>query len=453
MSAALAGSDSSFIKSSESIFVNPAGLAPSSKKHRKIFGKSDFAIHYSMQNNSLMAPYIEDKTSTGTNNKSAYSISLRLGTKKSDWSLGVGYYTPGTLNTDFSSLDYSSIEPNYSGKVSSYSQFLGISEFSAGLGYKLLKWVDIGIAWRYAFYQSTIKETKLIELASKEVGTLANVPNGLYFLQENEFSNLSGTNNTGYLFGLQIGPESKIWGIGVSYRTKMIIRLTGNFSGMITSPGVNQTNTILTLLGYAPDASASSDQILERDFFWETALPSRVAISAHIAPQNFGIFFEYTMTNYSEIQQINVDGQYSLPSSVVGSNYSQNMLTFESIPTLWKNEQSIKVGLKYFITENWALMGGYLMSTAVSNPTYIRLIDPPNGPTKTYSFGTSLNYQSWKLIIAYLMSSSNSEVTIDDANIETPKTFNSTYSTLNPTNGTLTQVGTILMLGLRYTFF
>lgn len=450
--AGVAGSDSSFVKSSESLFINPAGLAPSSKKHRKIFGKSDVSLHMGQHSISQTAPYITDNTTSGKGTLSPIGATLRIGSKKSAWSLGLGYFNPAGSNLEYSQLDYSVINPKLTTPgVESFA--LNISEFSAGIGYNIAKWLDIGVAWRYGLFKSEINDSKLIELSSPSVGQIVGVNNGLQFQHQRKFSNLVGSNNTGYLIGIQLGPESKVWGLGLTYRTKMIVRLTGQYSGVISSPGVSDTNAILALLGHSADATKITDSITKRDFFWESAYPSKMALSTHVVLTKFGLFFEYSQTNYSEVAQIILDGEYYLPASVVGTTLSQTKNVFESYPTNWANEQSIKFGAHYYLMDAWVLRLGYELSSAVTNAQSVSLLDPPSASSKTITFGTSLKYNNWQLSIAYANSSSLYESGLEDENINRPVTINGVYSSIDYPSGSWNRKVTKMQFSLTYTFF
>ncbi|MGE0528109.1 MAG: OmpP1/FadL family transporter [Bdellovibrionales bacterium] len=221
-----------------------------------------------------------------------------------------------------------------------------VTELSAGVGYKLLDNLKLGLAWRVS-----MADAKFSFVKRGAGGSVTNLT----------VSELQDTNFTGFKLGAQ-WDVSEATKVGFTYRSKVKFLAEGNAEGNLL------TTSVTPLAEHTVDAA--------------TQFPMAAALGAqHDLNADWRILGEYVWTNYSEVDSITLTDK--TPAGAF--NYSSK------IQQDWKDQHNIRLGGEY-LALTWPIRFGYVWTSQVTSDDYARAAFTPPGMAHTFTAGTGTDF-------------------------------------------------------------
>lgn len=361
------------IKGSDSIYYNPAGLVNSSE-----FG--EFVFNLSQSSSTVKGPVVPssnvllagptvssftyaEKKETSNNGASiipgvTYSMKLT-----DSLSLGLGYYAVGGVKANYEDVDFA--PRSFKAKVSSD---VVITEFAAGLGYKVSDSFRLGAALRYTMTNASFNSMGYTTSAS-----------GVAAITALEVKDIKAAQLDSVRLGAQYDLSESVK-LGFTLRTETKLNGTGKASGKANACGAAVVSGVTN-----PCAAVVDLNIAEVDAKVETSLPMALGLSTEIKLSEAWKFFgEYVFTQYSKIEKVVVDGTIT-----VGSTSAE----ITDIDLKWKDQHNLKLAGEY-TGISWPVRFGYVWTSQVSNTEYARASFTPPGAASTYTLGTGHEFQA-----------------------------------------------------------
>ncbi|MCB0371304.1 MAG: outer membrane protein transport protein [Bdellovibrionales bacterium] len=353
-----AGVGSPGIKGSDAIYYNPAGLVNSAEM-------GEFAFNLSNSTSTFKGPIVPNSTvymagpsvSAFTNAEkqetSATANSLIPGVtysmKLSDsLSYGIGYYAVGGTRANYENIDFA--PRSFKAKVGSE---ITISEFAAGIGYKMSEALRLGLALRYTMIDANFSSVSYTTSSSR-VGAITNM----------EVKDLKTATLDSVRLGAQYDLSEDVK-LGFMIRTETKMDGTGKASGT-SNAYVSASNAVVNI------------PISEVDAKVETVLPMAIGLGTEMKLSDAWKFFgEYVFTQYSRIDKVSISGTIS----VAGTPKS-----LEDIQQKWKDQHVIKLAGEYSGI-SWPVRFGYIWTSQVTDAEYARASFTPRGVAATYNLG------------------------------------------------------------------
>lgn len=362
--AGVAGVATPGVKGSDSLFYNPAGLVNSSEFGEFVFNLSQTSSTSKgpvvPRSNVLMAgPTVSSFTNAEKQESASNAGSLVPGVTYSmrlsdSLAFGLGYYAVGGTRVKYEDVDFA--PRTFKAKVGSE---ITITEFAAGLGYKVNEAFRLGMSLRYTMTDAAFSSMGYLTSGSN-VTTLINLD-----VKDIKVSKLDS---------VRLGAQ---YDFSEDIKFGMMIRTETKLSGKAKASGsANTCNTGCT--------AVVPLTIAEVDANVETLLPLAVGLGTEIKISDAWKFYgEYVFTQYSKIDKVVVDGTIT-----VGTTNSE----ISDIDQKWKDQHNLKLAGEY-TGISWPVRFGYVWTSQVSDADYARASFTPPGAAATYTLGTGQEFQ------------------------------------------------------------
>jgi long-chain fatty acid transport protein len=374
--APLGGAATAAVRGAESVFFNPAGLGGISGR--------EMTLDASPTSAQFSGPVATTKVETGEQTFSPVAGAFFATGITDQLGFGLGVYSSAGANSSYTDLDYSGAQMGLSSDESSLVDLSNYSdafdllkpdigtelkfiEFSPALGFKLSDSLRVGVAWRALLVSGALHSGKVKEASAPVNAVLVNALLG----------DLSGTSLTGWRAGLQYTPADD-FGLGLSVRGPMSFTLEGTTSGVVEAGSQSWPEVY---------------DLQEGEVTAKTGLPLQASAGAFV---KFGghwtLFPEYTFTQYSSNQKIELSGSVILPDELTGEEVALSDLMLE-----WKDQHSAKLGVQYDWSDRTAIRAGYIYTTAVPPADRSRATSSAPGVTQTITVGLGFSNLDWGL--------------------------------------------------------
>lgn len=361
----VAGSAAAGVSGSDSIFYNPAGLVNSPELGDITLNLSSTTVQFKgpvvpKANVVSPGPTVAQFTNANKQESSKTSSSVIPGVTYSmklneAWSYGLGYYVVGGARTEYENIDFA--PRNYKAKIG--SQII-ISEFSAGVGYKVSDAMRLGLGLRYTMIDAAFSSIGYSTSGANVVG-ITNV----------DIKDIKAANLDSVRLGMQYD-MSENTKIGLVIRTETKLNKAAKASG---TANVCTDGTCSAVANLA---------IAEADVKVDTMLPMAINLGVeHKLADTWTLFGELVHTQYSKIEKVDLDG-----SVTVGTTSSP----LPDIDQKWKDQLNVKLAAQYSGMA-WPVRFGYNYTNEVSNKQYARASFTPPGVAATYTLGTGQEFK------------------------------------------------------------
>lgn len=357
--AAQAGAVVGEITGSDALYFNPAGLTTGQSNQTELsLNFSPTFSHFEGQHSSSAnaasnGPYTKTKMgfSPVAGFTAAYQLSPKLG-------LGVGYYVSGGTKSKYENLDYSGISAQYDTLKPTVQTNLAVTEAALGLGYEVAPGLKIGAAWRVIMVNAAFASSSIAG------GNLLNL----------KIDDLKDTRFNAFKVGAQYMSPEKTWGIGTQFRSPVKFIAKGEGSGFAETlaPGVG----ILTTGGGKVDVA--------NEFPLQFVLGGFSKVSS-----NTKIALEYSFTNYSKNEKVDLSG--TLSGGTAPAPFNPFSLNTRDIPQNWKNMHVGRIG--YECTGHaMPIRAGYALTTQTTPKDRARATFSSPGLGHSITAGSGLNF-------------------------------------------------------------
>ncbi|MCK6598359.1 MAG: outer membrane protein transport protein [Bdellovibrionaceae bacterium] len=367
----VAGVGSPGVKGSDSLFYNPAGLVKSSEFGEFVFNLSQSSSQAKgpiVPNTSLLvagtppsaAVFTHAENQASADSSSVLIPGITYSMKLSDnFSFGLGYYAVGGTRAVYENIDMA--PRSFQAKVGSE---ISITEFAAGLGYKVSDSFRLGASVRYTMTTAEFSSLSYVPSASGPTGAIANIE--LKDIKSNQLDSL----RLGAQYDL-----NEMFKLGLMIRTETKLKAKGKASGSL--------NTLVNTSG-----STYVERTLpvsEVDADVETYLPMAIGLGTEITfSEAWKMYAEYVFTQYSRIDKVVVDGNITLGTTTT---------EISDIEQKWKDQHQVKLAGEYSGI-SWPIRFGYIWTSQVSNADYARASFTPPGAAATYTLGTGQEFKA-----------------------------------------------------------
>lgn len=368
----------------DSLYFNPAGLT-----------SNQLNLHYAQYKGYLRSDLTENNRET-TNN-----IPLHVGGLLSSFSLsdkvtvGFGIYGLAGLDTSYDNINFGKNDASLNSYVKDNYGKLSVLEFALGSSIKINNNLRIGVSLRGQQAQAQMKETALIR--AKGLSGFGISDGSVIAATTSEFKNMKGSSIGSYKIGLQYESNDKTYGLGLSYRSPVKIRVKGNLSGDI----VYNNPTIAGMYG------ATAGQVYQqkgKNGSLESSVPQQITLDFHKFLSNKWLLLGgVNWTEYSSNKELKVGGTLTNPVTNTATNLS-------AIKENKHDMYDFKTGLQYEYDSNKFLRTGFTYTNAVTNKDYAAATSAPPSEYTHYSVGWgSLLSEKWTVDLAleYYTSSGN----------------------------------------------
>lgn len=366
----VAGSAAAGVTGSDSIFYNPAGLVNSPELGDITFNLSSGSAQFKgpiVPKANVVSPGPSVAQFTNANkqesSKTAQTVipGVTYSMKLNDsWSYGLGYYAVGGTRAVYEDIDFA--PRSYKAKVGSE---ITITEFSAGVGYKVSDAMRLGLGLRYTMTDASFSSVGYIPSGSNVVG-ITNV----------DIKDIKSANLDSVRLGMQYD-VSETTKIGLVVRTESKVSKTAKASGTGSACG-----------GGATCPAVGSLTITESDVKVDTVLPMAINLGVeHKLADTWTLYGELVHTQYSAIEKVDLDGNLTIVSA---AGTSTSAIT--DIDQKWKDQLNVKLAAQYS-GMSWPVRFGYIHTSDVSNKQYARASFTPPGAAATYTLGTGQEFK------------------------------------------------------------
>lgn len=332
--AALAGASVSAVRDGNSVLMNPAGLSFAGEEEQRGYNLILNLAPALIQNKAPVVRAEESITSKTIiapifDLAAAYRVSSSLG-------IGAGVSVAGGQGTDYGNVAFNGypLEPEVKLMIGSIEGVLGAS-------YSLTSRWSVGASWR-------------VSLLSGESRSARILPDGT--LQALAFTDLSGSNFSGFRVGTRYEGGDRRWALGAAIRTGIDWEFSGDAS---TSSATVDTSSPESPLG---DAELG------------LAFPAKYSVGGNFRlGEQLGVFLQYDFAQYSkdDVQKITVAG------------------AIQDVKLDWNDVHAFHVGVEYPVQDdgNWSARAGYLFETQAVPADYPQVVGVAPGPIHGFCLG------------------------------------------------------------------
>ena len=330
----VAGIGNPYMQGSQALYFNPAGLVSDKA------GAQDVTFNISPTMPTFKAPVDAAGDTMNSKSETLYPMSLMYGMTVNDKiGFGVGYYVSGGSVADFQNITFSPSSIPLESEVS-----LLTTELSAGVGYKVMDNLKIGVAYRIVTVQAGLDV-----LFNNAQGGATQVA-------------IQGAKDTEYT-GYRIGAQYKVnenFNLGLTYRSEVIFKANGNMSTSSYGPtGLAQLQNTTATVG--------------------SELPAAINLGGdYKITETWRVLAEYVWTQYSKVTNlaINPSGSAAIP-----------------LQLQFSDENQIRVAGEY-TGFGMPIRFGYIYTSSVTNSNYMLPGLTPPGAANTVTLGTGYSFGS-----------------------------------------------------------
>lgn len=366
----VAGAAAAGVQGADSVFYNPAGLVNSS-----MLGEIGFNL--SQSNSQFKGPIVPNAsvvnpgpTATLFTNAEKQESSISQATtipavtysmKLSDsFSYGLGYYAVGGTRAKYEDIDFS--PRTFKAKVGSE---VTISEFAAGIGYKVADNFRLGLVLRYTMVEAGFSSVSYTQ------STTAPLTGAVTSISNIEIKDIKSSK----LDSVRLGAQ---YDLSESTKFGLVVRTETKFDG--TGKASGSVNTCAN----ASCAAVATINVAEADAKVESVLPMAINLGVeHKLNEDWNLLAEYVYTQYSKVDKVPVSGTITVGST-------PKSLT--DIQQQWKDQTNLKLAGEYKGI-SWPVRFGYVYTSQVSDSDYARASFTPPGTAATYTLGTGHDFK------------------------------------------------------------
>ena len=353
------GAYASAVVGAEGILFNPAALA---SEH-----KNEYHLGLSAASGGTESPIVENNNTVKTYSGPVTPIGLMYAHQLDDkQSLGLGVYSIGGLDVGFKDVDLSSLGGDFDDYKPKIFGKLGVMELGLSYAKKINKNFSLGVTLRQHYASGGFSQLQVSE--AKGLGGMG-IPDGTVLaVSKGQFDDLKGFSYGSYLLGGKYLSDDQKTGVALTYRSQVDFTLRTKGSGEI----------VYSATGAAVSGATAGEvnRMTGNQTSISSSMPEAWTISGfRKINQNNTAHVEYTWTEYSNNQELAIDGNLKNPVDNTTSAVSDVNLN-------WHDMHDFKVGWTNTSIESWILGGGYSLTLPVTNKNYA-------GPT----FAAPANYQ------------------------------------------------------------
>jgi long-subunit fatty acid transport protein len=333
-SAGLAGIATPYVKGSQALYFNPAGIAAEKT------GTQDLSLNVSPTWSQFKAPINNNNDIVTSDRKLLVPFGLTYARNVSDsWAVAVGYYVSAGAFADYQDVSFAGVTGRPEVKTD-----LQVTEAALGVGYRANEHWSFGAAWRMVMAKA---DFAFVQRAAPTI--IANV----------KVKDLDDTNYAGFKLGAQYRVDDDTR-FALTYRSQVHLDAAGKIATTVYNGG-------------------STTNFAEGDATAHTIFPQAITLGAeHRLSDQWRLLGEYVWTNYKKINTINVDGR---------SGAAVN----PQLELHWNNQSNVRIAAEYrhFM---WPLRFGYVWTSQVTRNETARPSFTPPGPAHTVTLGTGQEF-------------------------------------------------------------
>lgn len=324
-SAGRAGIGASYMRGSQALFFNPAGLSPETQKQ-------DVSLNLSPGYGRFHGPILDPNKAENSETKTLFPFGLMYARNLTgDLAVGAGIYAPGGSYAKYTGVDLSGAGIN--GAVDLKSD-LSILEYALGVSYKVTNQLSVGASWRVLSVNANFSTFD---------------PSGAAL----DLKDLKDTRYNGYKLGARYQFDADL-DVGFTYRSEVAFRAKGQASVTDFSSG--------------SAVSAGSGDVTVGSLF-----PAAYTLGAsYRSAPAWRWFGEYVFTQYSRVTNLAVDrtGQAGTPMELHFHDQNEFRIAGEYAGLM----MPIRLG--------------YIWSSQVTNDSYAAATFTPPAPANTITLGS-----------------------------------------------------------------
>ncbi len=358
--AALGGAATGAVDGADALFFNPAGLAEKNS--------TELSLNYSPLLTHVSGAQAVDDEKIDSDKNVIRHVSGALFKKSltNNLALATGVYVSGGAGAKFRSVDYSSVNSGFSVYNPVVKSDVKIIEYGLGAGYKINNNFSVGATYR-------------ITMAMADFSS-ASVSSGILF--NTHFDNMTDFNFAGVRLGAKYLSDDKTWGLGLSYRSEVKMDMKGDAHGEYV---IGATSTKYEMTG-------GKDAVLH------SQLPNQVNFGGFYKYSDRAtVFAEYSWTDYSQNDEIKIDGELKLQAA----HGSTNVLAGKTVKQNWKDAHILRLGHEYLMENDWAIRTGYAFTSRVTSRDAVSITFTAPGVGHTFVAGAGTKFLDNKLALDF----------------------------------------------------
>lgn len=378
-----AGVNASESQGSNSVQSNPALLHS---------GVNDVSVSFGAFGGTMKGPINEDNKKWSSTDEVTFSGGI---TGKyilsDDLAIGLGTYTVGGLDST-TPVSFGNVDSDLSSFKNDYYAKLAIIEHSVGFGYKYDSNWSFGASLRAHTIRASFNES--YANYAKGLGGYGVTDGTVLSASSSELYDLKGSDFGSFRLGTSYLSDSKKWGIGVSYRSKLDANLKGKSRGTMayTSTGSTLVNassggSVTPTVGKTYNMDGTTSEV-------SSTLPQKLSIDGHYSfSDTLKMYVGYTWVDYSKNKELGLKA--TLTDPLTGEKYK---LTNQ--PYNWQDLHMFKIAINKDFGSDLNFYGGYVLATQVTNDKNTSVSKSPAGHNHTLSAGVSKKFKKIKYDLA-----------------------------------------------------
>ncbi len=261
---------------------------------------------------------------------------LYSNTVNESWAFGAGYFVSGGSKVDYTNVDFGGTF----GSEPDIKTDLTVTEASIGAAYKVNEALKLGVGLR-------------LVMATGEFAFAQRAAAGAV-LTNVKLTGLKDNDNLAFRLGAQY-KLSEATTIGANYRSPVSLDVSGKIAGQ--------------------NSGGSTATIAEGDVIASTKFPQQLSIGAqHVLSETWVGLFEYSWTQYSVVDRINLD---TSNSAIADTFLTQN----------WKDQHNVRLGAEN-TSYAMPIRFGYGFTSQVTDKDFARASFTAPGPGHTVTLGS-----------------------------------------------------------------
>jgi long-chain fatty acid transport protein len=342
--AGVGGVATPYITGSQALYFNPAGIVNDAAGMDVSFNLSPTLSQFKGPINN-QNEVVDSKQELTTPFGLIYNATL-----DDKWGFAVGGYSSGGAISTYENVTMTGFKDS-----ADVFTDLKILEVAAGVGYRFSPELTFGAA-----YRMVIAEADFAVIQRSAAGTsFTNI----------KLNELKDTDYTGFKAGAQYKMNERTM-IGLSYRSEVSLEAEGTLSGKVV-PGSGAPSPVL--------------QLDSRPAKAKTVFPQAATLGVwHNLSEIWNVGAEYVWTQYSRVDNINIEGDISIGGAVQTSS--------SQVQQNWKDQHNVRLGAEY-LSFAWPVRAGYVWTSQVTDEAFARPTFTPPGDAHTFTLGTGTKFE------------------------------------------------------------